>query len=100
MQQGRDKFFADALKLVMGDPAPIFKRAPPYSRGDDCVQTAKKVLPAYAGEILTNADKHHLFAKLTMRNGETDDEFEKLWLPRTGGTTPWRKKPGCTENVP
>ena len=51
------------------------------------MQTTLKVLHSYAEKILTNADKHHLFARLTMRNGETDDGYEKLWLPRTSDNT-------------
>ena len=79
----KDKFFHDSLGRLLGEPPPIFKRTAPYFRGEECIQTTIKILPGYVEKVLTNSDKHHLFSRLTLRNGLTDDGYEKLWLPRT-----------------
>ena len=68
---------------LLGEPPTIFKKITPYFRGEECIQTTIKILPGYVEKVLINSDKHHLFSRLTLRNGVTDDGYEKLWLPRT-----------------
>ena len=87
VKMNREKYFNESLVRLMGDPAPVFKRVVPYDRGEDCVQTTIKVLPGHVENILVNADKHHISARLTMRNGENHDGFEILWMERTKDNT-------------
>ena len=79
----KDKFFNDSLGRLLGEPPTIFKKITPYFRGEECIQTTIKILPGYVEKVLINSDKHHLFSRLTLRNGVIDDGYEKLWLPRT-----------------
>ena len=69
----------------MGDPAPVFKMVVPYDRGEDCIQTTIKVLPGCFENILVNVDKHHIFARLTMRNGEKYDGFWGYMVGKSEG---------------
>ena len=46
------------------------------------------VEPRYVDAILTQSDKHHMFARPTWRDGEPRDSMEVLWIKRSTGTIP------------
>ncbi len=78
------RFFEKVVMDVAGDDTLMLRTTRVRDKGDS-MSTTVKVPPTLTATVLTNVDKHHIFARMTVRDEEKDCVNEPIWMANDNG---------------